>query len=110
MGMNQHILKLAVLALLFAGPGWAGTTITDTVYGADGRLWNGRVVIQWNEFATGTRTIAAGDREVRVRQGAFTTELEPNDTAAPAGTSYRATYLPDVGSRTLPVERWVVPT
>lgn len=102
-------LRALVLIALLAGAAPAATTITDTLYYADGRKADGRITITWGEFtAAGPRTIAAGQVAVVVKSGAFTIALEANDTATPAGTSYAARYFLSDGTTRL--ENWVVPT
>jgi hypothetical protein len=86
----------------------ARTTITDTIYNADGSLASGRVVIAWPTFAIGACQVVAGQASVNVANGAFSVQLYPNDAAAPAGTSYRAAYYLKSGKIT--TEYWVVPT
>jgi predicted RecA/RadA family phage recombinase len=86
----------------------ARTTITDTLYNADGSLASGRVVIAWPTFAIGACQVVAGQASVNVANGAFSVPLYPNDTAVPAGASYRATYYLKSGKVT--TEYWVVPT
>jgi len=84
------------------------TGITDTIYNADGTLASGRVVIAWPTFSVGACQVVAGQVSVTVTNGAFSVQLYPNDAAAPAGTSYRATYYLKSGKVT--TEYWVVPT
>jgi len=85
------------------------TTITDTLYDARGKLVSGRITIKWDAFTVpGPRTVAAGQVAVAVRNGAFTVELEPGDTAQPAAVDYTAEYRLSDGL--LKYERWRVPT
>jgi len=86
----------------------AKTTVSDTLYNADGSLASGRVVIAWPTFLIGTCQVIGGQVSVNVSAGALSVALYPNDAATPAGTSYRATYYLRSGKVT--TEYWVVPT
>lgn len=85
----------------------ARTTISETLYNADGTLAAGRIVIAWPAFSIGACQVPAGQTTVPVTSGAVNVQLYPNTTAAPAGTSYRATYYLKSGRVT--TEYWVVP-
>ena len=84
------------------------TTVSDTLYNADGSLAAGRVVIAWPTFLIGSCQVIAGQTTVTVSSGAFNVQLYPNLTAAPAGTSYRVTYYLKTGQ--ISTEYWVVPS
>jgi hypothetical protein len=84
------------------------TTISDTLYNADGSPAAGRVVIAWPTFQIGACQVIAGQATVNVTNGAFNVQLYPNDAAVPSGTSYRAAYY--LKSGRLTTEYWVVPT
>lgn len=62
------------------------TTISDTLFNADGTLFNGVVVITWPSFeASDTSNIAAGTQNVQVTGGILYVQLVPTtnaDTAA----------------------------
>jgi hypothetical protein len=83
------------------------TTISDTLYNADGSLASGRVVIAWQTFLIGTCQVIAGQMTVNIMNGVLNAQLYPNSTAAPEGTSYRVTYALKSGRIT--TEYWVVP-
>jgi len=78
-----------------AGP--ALTTISDTVYRADGTQAGGTVLIAWPAFQTAEgNAVAAGNQSVKIgAHGAFTTQLVPNVGASPAGTFYSVVYQLD---------------
>ncbi|MGA9529301.1 MAG: hypothetical protein WBS24_14395 [Terriglobales bacterium] len=86
------------------------TTITDTVYRADGTPASGTALISWPSFTTVSgNTVAAGNLSVTIGSGgAFTAQLTPNLGATPAGTVYVAVFQLDDG--TVRTEYWGVPT
>jgi len=95
--------------LLLALPAMGGTRIRDTVYYAvNGEKAAGQVTITWPSFKSGSRTVVAGRRVIQLSAGVLSVDLEPNDAAIPAGTSYTVTYQLSEGSRS--TEWWVVPT
>jgi hypothetical protein len=85
-----------VLPIVFALPsdlnaqGPALTTISDTVYRADGSGASGTALISWPSFQTASGdAVAAGNLSVTIGPlGAFTVQLAPNVGATPAGTYY----------------------
>jgi hypothetical protein len=90
-----------------AGP--ALTTISDTVYRADGTAAAGTVLISWPAFQTAEGdVVAAGNQSVAIGTGgSFTTQLVPNAGASPTGTYYTVVFqLDDYSVRT---EYWSVP-
>jgi len=90
-----------------AGP--ALTTISDTVYRADGTAAGGTVLISWPGFQTADgAAVAAGNQSVQIGAGgSFTTQLVPNAGASPAGTYYTIVFQLDDG--TVRTEYWSVP-
>src|SRR5277367_6240296 len=62
------------------------TTISDTLFNADGSYFNGVVVISWPSFeASDTSNVAAETRNVQVNNGVLYVQLVPTtnaDTAA----------------------------
>jgi len=89
--------------------GPALTTISDTVYRADGTAASGTVLISWPSFQTaGGSAVAAGNLSVTIGPaGAFTAQLVPNVGASPAGTYYVVVFQLDDG--TVRTEYWAVP-
>jgi hypothetical protein len=103
------VLALALLSTLQAqGP--ALTTISDTVYRANGTTASGTVLISWPSFLSAAGdAVAAGNLAVTIGPlGAFTAQLVPNVGATPAGTFYVAVFQLDDG--TVRTEYWSVPT
>jgi hypothetical protein len=90
-----------------AGP--ALTTISDTVYRADGTAAAGTALISWPAFQTAEGdAVAAGNQSVEIGTGgSFTTQLVPNVGASPAGTYYTVVFQLDDG--TVRTEYWSVP-
>jgi hypothetical protein len=79
---------MAVPAVWAQGP--ALTTISDTVYRADGTVAAGTALISWPAFQTAEgNAVAAGTKTATIgAAGAFSTQLVPNVGAAPTGTYY----------------------
>jgi len=86
----------------------ATTTVSDTVYRADGTPASGILLISWPAFTTAAgQAVAAGTKSVTLgSQGALSVALVPNVGATPAGTFYTVVYHLD----TVKTEYWVVPT
>lgn len=85
------------------------TTITDTLYRADGSKHQGHLKISWPSFYNfGADLIQAGTLNAAVADGVLSVTLEPNDTATPAGLAYRVEYHLDGEEPRL--EYWSVPT
>jgi hypothetical protein len=91
-----------------SGP--ATTTVTDTVYQADGSPANGNLIISWPAFVTASGTqVAAGSTNVALAaNGTFSVSLVPNAGATPAGVYYTTVY--QIGPGEVKTEYWVVPT
>jgi hypothetical protein len=86
------------------------TTISDTVYRADGGPAAGTLLISWPPFTTaGGATVAAGNKSVTLgANGSFSAQLAPNAGATPGGTVYTVTYQLTDG--TVKTETWSVGT
>ncbi len=86
------------------------TTVSDTVYMADGTPAQGILIITWPAFVTASGTaVAPGDIQVTLgTDGALSVQLAPNSGATPAGVYYTVVYQlqPDE----VRTEYWVVPT
>src|SRR5229473_1004332 len=108
----------ALLGLIFAAmampavwaQGPALTTISDTVYRADGTAAAGTALISWPSFQTAEGdVVAAGNLSVKIGPlGAFSVQLVPNIGASPAGTFYVVVYQLDDG--TVRKEYWAIPS
>ena len=113
---SNAVLAIAVLAIavLGAGGAWAQgpalTTISDTVYRADGTAASGMALIAWPSFETAAgNAVEAGNLAVTIAAGgAFTAQLVPNAGATPTGTVYTVVFQLDDG--TVRTEYWSVPT
>jgi hypothetical protein len=90
--------------------GPALTTVSDTVYRADGTPAQGTLVITWPAFlTTGGTAIAAGTKNVTLgTSGQLSTGLVPNVGASPAGVYYTVVYQLNDG--TVRTEYWLVPS
>ena len=114
--MAAEVVISLLLALLMGltlsstlrAQGPALTTISDTVYRADGTAASGTVLISWPSFQTaGGDAVAAGNLSVTIGPaGAFTAQLVPNVGASPAGTYYVVVFQLDDG--TVRTEYWAV--
>jgi len=115
--MAAEVVTSLMLALMMAltlsttlqAQGPALTTISDTVYRADGTAASGTVLISWPSFQTAEGdAVAAGNLAVTIGpSGAFTAQLVPNVGASPAGTYYVVVFQLDDG--TVRTEYWAVP-
>lgn len=87
----------------------ATTTVSDTVYRADGAPATGVLLISWPGFtASGGQAVAAGTKNVTLGTGgSLSVALVPNANANPANAYYTVVYqLSDV----VKTEFWIVPT
>ncbi|HUK48446.1 MAG TPA: hypothetical protein VLW06_12675, partial [Terriglobales bacterium] len=86
------------------------TTVSDTVFRADGTPASGTLLISWPPFtAANGATVAAGNLNVTLgANGTFTAQLAPNAGATPTGTVYTVTYQLTDG--TVRTEYWSVGT
>ena len=98
---------LPIHAARAAGP--VTTSVTDTVYRADGSAAAGTLVISWNAFTSSEgKAVPAGRKTVKIgAAGAVSIPLVPNFGASPEGSYYRVTYKLDDGSTS--EEYWSVP-
>jgi hypothetical protein len=102
-------MTLAVSTAVQAqGP--ALTTVSDTVYRADGSAASGTALISWPSFQTAAgQVVAAGNESIKIGTGgAFVAQLTPNAGATPAGSYYVVVFQLDDG--TVRTEYWSVPT
>ena len=87
----------------------ATTTVTDTVYRADGTAATGTVIVSWQAFATASgQSVPGGSTSTAIGAGgSMSVPLAPNAGATPIGSYYTAVYHLDDGSMSR--EFWVVP-
>lgn len=87
----------------------ATTTVSDTVYQADGTAASGTVLVSWPAFTTVSgQSVPKGSTSVTLGAGGvLTVSLAPNVSAIPAGTYYTVVYHLNDGSTSR--EYWVVP-
>src|ERR1035437_1052499 len=103
------LMTALTLSTTLQAQGPALTTISDTVYRADGTAASGTVLISWPSFQTAEGdVVAAGNLAVTIGLGgAFSAQLVPNVGASPAGTYYVVVLQLDDG--TVRTEYWAVP-
>jgi len=86
-----------------AAPDAGTTTVSDTIYLADGTTAQGSLIITWPAFVTASGTaVAGGNTNVALgSNGALSVALVPNEGATPAGVYYSVVYQlgPAVSSR-----------
>ena len=71
------------------------TTIQDTVYFADGRLFQGAVTVEYKSFlAADSSTVSAYNKNTRIVNGVLKLSLVPTTTAS-AGASVSSTHHND---------------
>ncbi|MEO6924349.1 MAG: hypothetical protein ABI142_11025, partial [Bryocella sp.] len=87
----------------------ATTSVTDTVYRADGTAATGTVIVSWQAFTTALgQSVPSGSTSAAISSGgAMSIALAPNAGATPMGSYYTAVYHLDDG--TISREFWVVP-
>src|SRR5215813_7749601 len=108
LSIGLAVVGLIVQTALAQGPSL--TTISDTVYRADGTTASGTALISWPAFQTAQgNAVAAGSKSVSVGPaGTFSTQLAPNTGATPTTTYYTVVFQLDDG--TVRREYWLVPT
>ena len=94
LSFRRFLFGWLLLCLLASATSMPLTTVTDTVYRADGAPAQGTVMISWPAFTTSdNRTVAAGSKSVAIgANGTLTVALAPNYGGTPAGTYYKIVY------------------
>jgi hypothetical protein len=111
---HWRLFYLALSAALVVIPAESQTaalsTISDTVYRADGNPASGVLLIAWPPFTTANGVpVAAGNKSVTLgMNGSMTVQLTPNSGATPAGTLYTVVY--QLTDATVKIEYWSVGT
>jgi trimeric autotransporter adhesin len=107
---RRWLTLLAVMpVLLGASPAQTSpptTTVSDTVYRADGELAGGTLLISWPTFSTASGQSAGKKSVILGPGGALSVALVPTADATPAGTFYTVVYQLDDG--TVKTEYWIV--
>jgi trimeric autotransporter adhesin len=90
------LLVVLVLPKMSSGQSPATTTVSDTVYRADGTLAGGTLLISWPTFSTaGGQSVVAGTKSVTLGPGGtLSVALVPNT----GGTHYTVVYQLDDAS------------
>lgn len=104
------VMAVAVFPIYCQAQGPVLTSVSDTVYRADGSVANGMMLISWPAFTTGDgHGVAAGtDTVTLASNGTFAVQLAPNAGATPAGVTYTVVYQLTDG--TVKTEYWLVGT
>ncbi|HKW16219.1 MAG TPA: hypothetical protein VJO35_01800 [Terriglobales bacterium] len=110
LALVRGVCLVTALAIPLLSQGPTLTTLSDTVFRADGGPAAGTLLISWPAFSTADGvTVAAGNKSVTLgANGSFTTQLAPNAGSNPAGTVYTVTYQLTDG--TVKTETWSVGT
>src|SRR6202451_2096050 len=97
-------------AALIPQSGPASTTVSDTVYRADGTPAQGTLIITWPAFITASgAAVAAGNLDVTLgANGSLSVALAPKAGGKPANAYYTVVYQLNDG--TSMTEFWLVPT
>ena len=114
-GLKRGWLLVSVALAMLGGCSVAATaqvpttTVSDTVYRADGTPAGGTVLISWAAFTTaGGSSIPSGNTSVTIGSGGLlTVALVPNAGSTPVANFYTAVYHLNDGSTSR--EYWVVP-
>jgi hypothetical protein len=104
--MKRLALWLGCAAAAWAAP--ALTTIQDVLYKADGTLFNGLLIVEWNSFeAADGSNIAKHSVNSPIVNGVLRVELTPTSTAVTPGACYSVKYNSD--GKIQFQETWAVP-
>ncbi len=104
------LMSLAMMCVALQAQTPPTTTVSDTVFRADGTPAAGTLLISWPAFTTANGdAIAGGTKSVTLGSGgALSVALVPNIGATPANTVYTVVY--QLSDGTVKTEYWVVPT
>ena len=104
-----RLVSVLLAVTMSAAAQIATTSVTDTVYRADGTAATGTVIVSWQAFTTALgQSVASGSTSAAISSsGAMSVALVPNAGATPMGSYYTAVYHLDDG--TVSREFWVVP-
>jgi len=113
---SRRARRLFLLAAIWLSPvtGLAQsptlTTVSDTVFRADGSPASGTLLISWPAFTTSEgHAVVAGTKSVTLSSaGAFSVQLAPNVGSTPAGITYTVVY--QLSDSTVKTEYWAVGT
>lgn len=118
--LRARLRMAAGLLLWLLAAAWAGTgplaeaqvpvsSISDTVYYANGVAAGGQLLISWSSFTTASgQSVPKGSTSVTLAPGGkLNVSLAPNGGATPAGTYYTVVYHLSDGSTSR--EYWTVP-
>ncbi len=103
------VCAMAYAAAAAPQVGPATTTISDSVFLADGTPAAGSLIITWPAFvtATGVEVAAGASNATLGANGALSVALVPNAGATPAGVYYSVVY--QLGPGEVKTESWIVP-
>lgn len=103
------VMVAALGASAYAQTGASTTTVSDTVYLANGTPASGTLLISWPAFVTSTgAAVAAGNTSVALgANGALSVALVANAGATPAGVYYSVVY--QLGPNEVRTQYWLVP-
>ncbi len=107
--------RIAIALLCVAGLAAAPVTISDTISTPMGGKFSGRVIVslagQTSQplYNSDGVTLSGWVQTYQVTEGVFSATLESNAAITPAGTSYRAQFLPSNGGQPWS-EVWYVPS
>jgi len=111
-GIKRGWRLLAILAAMTAGVAAAQvvtTTVSDTVYSANGTPAGGTVLVSWSSFTTaGGQGVPAGSTSATIGAGGkLSIALAPNAGASPMGSYYTAIF--HLSDGTMSRQYWVIP-
>ena len=96
---ESHFLAAALPGVHAFFDGITVTTITDTVYYANGSKAQGTLLISWPAFTTALQNVvAAGSLSAAWTGGLFNASLAPTSGSSPTGVYYTVVYQLNDGS------------